>query len=73
MWGESKRGEGGKGEEGRGGKGKEREGKEGGMGKGGRNGGRQEFSDGLVSRQPLPLLSLPSNCNYAVLFEALIF
>lgn len=31
-----------------------------------------EFSDGLVSRQPLLLLCLPSNCSYAALFEVLI-
>ena len=34
---------------------------------------RLEFSDGLVSRQPLWLPALPSNCSYAALFEVLNF
>lgn len=46
--------------------------KEGGRQKGSKA-GRLEFSDGLVSRQPLWLLALPSNCSYAALFEVLNF
>ena len=49
-----------------------RVGRRGGGEKGGKE-GRQEFSDGLVSRQPLWLLALPSNCSYTALFEGLFY